>query len=62
MVSFLASVRLLIPANWLWQWEVGEVSESSREAERWDISQGSLHSRSPFLEFPLASRAFIFKV
>lgn len=59
MVSFLASVGPLSPANWLWRWEVGEVSERSREAEWWDISQGSLHSRLAFPEFPSASQAFI---
>lgn len=57
MVSFLASVGPLSPANWLWRWKVGEVSERSREAEWRDISQGSLHSRTAFPEFP--SQAFI---
>lgn len=46
-----------LPANWLWRWKVGEVSERSREAEWRDISQGSLHSFLP--EFPSASPAFI---
>lgn len=48
-----------LPANWLWRWKVGEVSARSREAELQDISQGSLHTRTPFPEFPSASQAFI---